>query len=28
LRTKLRRGHGEFDLESFREEPHDPALRD
>ncbi len=28
LRTKLRRGQGNFDLDSFREEPYDPALRD
>jgi AbrB family looped-hinge helix DNA binding protein len=28
LRTKLRKGQGEFDLESFREQPIDPALRD
>ena len=28
LRGKLRRGQGSFDLETFREQPHDPALRD
>ncbi|MDE0389744.1 MAG: AbrB/MazE/SpoVT family DNA-binding domain-containing protein [Rhodospirillales bacterium] len=28
LRGKLRRGHGSFDIERFREEAHDPALRD
>lgn len=28
LRTKLRHGRGTFDLESFRDQPHDPALRD
>lgn len=28
LRNKLRRGQGNFDLKSFRAEPHDPALRD
>jgi bifunctional DNA-binding transcriptional regulator/antitoxin component of YhaV-PrlF toxin-antitoxin module len=28
LRNKLRRGHGTFDLERFREAPHDPSLRD
>ena len=28
LRTKLRRGHGTFDIESFREQPHEPSLRD
>ena len=28
LRGKLRRGQGRFDLEAFRDEPHDPALRD
>ncbi len=28
LRAKLRRGPGTFDLESFRDQPHDPALRD
>ena len=28
LREKLRRGHGEFDIERFREEAHDPTLRD
>ena len=28
LRTKLRRGLGTFNLESFRDQPHDPALRD
>jgi AbrB family looped-hinge helix DNA binding protein len=28
LRGKLRKGKGAFDLESFREEAHDSALRD
>lgn len=28
LRGKLRRGQGTFDLDVFREQPHDPALRD
>ncbi len=28
LRVKLKRGHGTFDLEAFREQPHDPTLRD
>ncbi len=28
LRMKLRRGEGSFDIESFRDEAHDPALRD
>ncbi len=28
LRGKLRRGRGTFNLESFREQPHDSALRD
>lgn len=28
LRNKLRRGQGDFDLESFREESHESALRD
>ncbi|MBI5016404.1 MAG: AbrB/MazE/SpoVT family DNA-binding domain-containing protein [Deltaproteobacteria bacterium] len=28
LRGKLRRGTGTFDLETFRTEAHDPALRD
>ncbi len=28
LRDKLRRGKGTFDLEAFRDEPHDPSLRD
>ena len=28
LRPKLRRGHGTFDIESFRDQPHDPALRE
>ena len=27
LRGKLRRGHGSFDVESVREQAHDPALR-
>ena len=27
-RDKLRRGRGTFDLQAFRDEPHDPALRD
>ena len=28
LRDKLQGGHGSFDIETFREQPHDPALRD
>ena len=28
LRSKLSRGQGNFNLESFREENYDPALRD
>jgi len=28
LRGKLRRGEGTFDLDAFRNEPHDRALRD
>ena len=28
LRAKLRRGRGTFDLESIREQAHDPTLRD
>lgn len=28
LQGKLRRGHGTFDIERFREEAHDPTLRD
>ena len=28
LRGKLKRGLGSFDIESIREEAHDPALRD
>ena len=28
LRGKLTRGHCDFDLEAFREQPYDPALRD
>ena len=28
LRKKLRRGQGSFDVRTFREEPHDPSLRD
>ena len=28
LRHQLRRGHGSFDIETFREQPHDPSLRD
>jgi AbrB family looped-hinge helix DNA binding protein len=28
LRGKLRRGAGTFDLETFREQKHDPTLRD
>ncbi len=28
LRSKLRRGIGTFDLESFRNKPHDHTLRD
>ena len=27
-RDKIRRGRGTFDLQAFRNEPHDPALRD
>ena len=27
-RDKIRRGRGTFDLQSFRDEPYDPALRD
>ena len=28
LRDTLRKGRGTFHLEAFRQEPHDPALRD
>ncbi len=28
LHAKLRRGQGTFNIESFRDQPHDPALRD
>lgn len=28
LRDKIRRDPGPFDLEDFRNQPHDPALRD
>ena len=28
LRAKLRKGQGSFDVQTFREQPHDPALRD
>ncbi len=28
LHDKIRRGRGTFDLQAFRDEPHDPALRD
>ena len=28
LRGKIRRDSGPFDLEDFRNQPHDPALRD
>ena len=28
LRDKIRRGRGTFDIHAFRDEPHDPALRD
>lgn len=28
LRGKLRRGQNKFDIETFRDEPHDPSLRD
>jgi AbrB family looped-hinge helix DNA binding protein len=28
LRDRLRRGQGTFDLETFRRQPHDRALRD
>lgn len=28
LRDKLRRGHGTFDIQAFREQPFDPSLRD
>jgi len=27
LRGKLRKGKGSFNIETFRDEPHDPALR-
>ncbi|MCB1036142.1 MAG: AbrB/MazE/SpoVT family DNA-binding domain-containing protein [Acidobacteria bacterium] len=28
LRSRIAEGRGTFDLQKFREEPHDPALRD
>ena len=28
LRDRIRPGHPPFDLDAFRNEPHDPALRD
>ena len=28
LHPKLRRGHGAFDIEAFRDQPHEPTLRD
>ncbi len=28
LRDKIRRGHGTFDLQDFREQSYDPSLRD
>ena len=28
LREKLKRGHGTFDIQVFREQPYDPSLRD
>ena len=28
LRGKLSQGRGNFDIETFRDEPHDPSLRD
>ncbi len=28
MRDRIRRGAGTFDVEKFREEPHDPSLRD
>lgn len=28
LRQRLRRGRGSFDIDAFREQPHDPSLRD
>ena len=28
LRDTLQRGHGSFDIETFREQSHDPTLRD
>lgn len=28
LKDKLRRGHGTFDIQAFREQPYDPSLRD
>lgn len=28
LRSKLRRGHASFDIDAFRQQPHDPSLRD
>lgn len=28
LKNKLKRGHGTFDIQVFREQPYDPSLRD
>ncbi len=28
LKGKLKRGHGTFDIHTFREQPYDPSLRD
>lgn len=28
LKDKLKRGHGTFDIQAFREQPDDPSLRD
>ena len=28
LRSKMSRGHPPFDLQAFRDQPHDPSLRD
>ena len=28
VRGKIQRGRGTFDIQAFRNEPHDPALRD
>ena len=28
LRDKIQRGHALFDIETFREQPYDPSLRD